>query len=49
MQKSLLHTTGVESFDHLRMFEGVQYNSYKETYIARGLLLEDQYRKDCLQ
>ena len=41
-QKLLLHTPGVESFDHLRIFEGVQYNSYKETCIARGLLLDDQ-------
>ena len=42
MQKLLLHTPGVESFDHLRIFEGVQYNSYKETCIARGLLLDGQ-------
>ena len=48
MRKLLLHTTGVESFDHLRIFEGVQYNSYQEICIARGLLLYDQEWKDCL-
>ena len=36
MRKLLLHTPGVESFDHLRIFEGVQCNSYKETFIAVG-------------
>ena len=45
-RKLLLHTPGVESFDHLNFFEGVQYNSYKETCIARGLLLDDQEWKD---
>ena len=42
MRKLLLHTPGVESFDNLQIFESVQYNSYKETCIARGLLLDGQ-------
>jgi hypothetical protein len=37
----LTHVKGAESFEAMREFEGVQYSSYKEAAVARGLLQDD--------
>ena len=37
----LNHTTGAESFDELKIFQGETFSTYKETCLAMGLLEDD--------
>jgi len=40
---------GAISFEHLRTFEGTEHATYKEAYIARGLLEDDSEWHQCLE
>jgi hypothetical protein len=45
----LLHkVAGAKSFEDLRSFEGVHYNSFKEACLARGFLQDDREWHACL-
>jgi hypothetical protein len=40
---------GATSFKHLRSFEGTEYPTFKEAYIARGLLEDNSEWHQCLE
>jgi hypothetical protein len=49
LRSLLTRRPGMASFDELRTYEGIIYNSFKETIKAMGLLKDDTEWKECLQ
>ena len=42
MRLLLLNTPGATSFNNLRTISGIEFNTYKEAAIERGLLADDK-------
>ena len=44
----LIHVRGATSYEHLRTFNGITYNSYQEACFHRGYLIHDNEAYNCM-
>ena len=45
----LLHVTGAQSFEDIRTYKNIEYETFKDACVARGLLRDDQEWMRCME